>query len=1332
MTSKRIFSWSKRQSASEPYYRTGGLLPIETNDIGSSNDFEAETSPNSGRRRPSNLTIATPENKQYVSSPTSAQYNAVLVSAANSLQAVFNDMLRSPVPSAAACSRSTSVQKPLPSRPRSASVPSTPELPVELPGSLLLENQGFPSCTTPVSSRPVTQIFRRETHPFDKHAEVEIDPLDPPNFTPAPLTHARSVPDLSVRHSTMRSVRSGNALNTSTTPKPSPLKVQHKKSLSDTSSRRRSKPNLVSSPLSFDSRSAKCSRTVSTTKDSRSDPVGAQVDGGRPLQPAPLLTEERSRNPNWGGRRNYREEVGSSSTPTPTTTRSKHVEELKATIATQDQTISVLQTQFSSLRASHEAHIASLRDSHSAEVASLKNYIQVLEEQSSKRGLHHASSNNFLFLLDTTEPPQTPTQESSQNPSGPESASSITSFQSALEKQQRSPQRLRSSPDMENLKRKLSTTRRPETTTRNLLPELNQYKQNNVALQKQIESLMAKLNDSKRNERELRSTLGMTEQRCAELEDKAGHTDQLAKTTQALQNTIDHLESRLEIANIERLDAEEQLFNLRDAKSPFDAALSKVQVPSLVDHGERQAARNAHMSMSTVFSDASPMSPEVDSQENSTLAVFVAHIERLQDQVREKDGYIAELEEAQEHLREQLDQLEHEHNKLGLQSDIQTELLRKTRRTDTQIERLRTAIIEREAIIGEKDKAIRAVQRQLEYHKLLLQAEIRRHAAMKLHAAAEDEPLPELTSLAKREDIDRWISKLNERLKKENSTSEADTSADGPEAQMENLRQEVSFYVREIILFKLDIKGYKSDIRKLKRITAQLSSYGRASDMDSEASSLRPLATPVRSGVASATPELGPSTTTSPLLGGPAIMSTSVERPVTPSPSVPVQRSNITPSRRTKSSGDRGVPQRLGLDIPTTPQTPTYKDFRGMLNEADRIDSGISPRSVAPLSSERRRPTPSSPNHDGLMKSSPLRNPTDPQRCLVRKRSMSESALDLFRAPRTPEWSIAVQRDGTASNRKAVMIRGRSASASDAGTQRDTPERPARPRYGLFDTSAASISAIAHSANTQQLSTLVEETGCFPDARTPPDVSIQQRSNSNSSTVRGAPPSLMLDIRERAGSAASHTSNNRTQSAHVPERKLSAASNSSTPFVIAMGSPHNPALIAPSAAVLPTICSITRNAPLKITPPTSRTGVGGTMASSTPVTSPVSRTDAVALEPVSRPTSTRPSHTARTTTVRKTSLRSKSRDDQVTSPPRTPSHLRTASESSIRTAIRIPRCRDKEKEQELHRMRKDSISMPKPLGSPFGIERSTSVGRNQDHEKHNMVVGYAYDVGEAI
>jgi predicted nucleic acid-binding Zn-ribbon protein len=178
-----------------------------------------------------------------------------------------------------------------------------------------------------------------------------------------------------------------------------------------------------------------------------------------------------------------------------------------------------------------------------------------------------------LFLLDTTEP-QTPNRELTQ-----QQVEDSSSSKSALDKQDSSPQRARDSPDMENLKRKLSSTRRPETASRNLLPELNQYKQNNVALQKQIESLMAKLNESKQSERALRTSLDDMTEKCNEWQMKAEEAGKAVKSAQALQNTIDHLESRLEIANIERLDAEEQLFNVQSQKSPFDTD-SKVQALS--------------------------------------------------------------------------------------------------------------------------------------------------------------------------------------------------------------------------------------------------------------------------------------------------------------------------------------------------------------------------------------------------------------------------------------------------------------------------------------------------------------------------------------------------------------------------------------------------------------------------------------------------------------------------------------------------------------------------------------------------------------------------------
>lgn len=46
-------------------------------------------------------------------------------------------------------------------------------------------------------------------------------------------------------------------------------------------------------------------------------------------------------------------------------------------------------------------------------------------------------------------------------------------------------------------------------------------------------------------------------------------------------------------------------------------------------------------------------------------------------------------------------------------------------------------------------------------------------------------------------------------------------------------------------------------------------------------------------------------------------------------------------------------------------------------------------------------------------------------------------------------------------------------------------------------------------------------------------------------------------------------------------------------------------------------------------------------------------------------------------------------------------------------------------------MRKDSISMPRPLGSPFSIVRSGSVDRRGEEEKRGGGE-YVYGIGEAI
>jgi chromosome segregation ATPase len=95
---------------------------------------------------------------------------------------------------------------------------------------------------------------------------------------------------------------------------------------------------------------------------------------------------------------------------------------------------------------------------------------------------------------------------------------------------------------------------------------------------------MAKLNESKKSERFLKTSLEELGQKCDTWQEKAEEADKVVKGSQALQNTIDHLENRLEIANIERLDAEEQLFNLQTQKSPFDFKLQDLRVPSPLNH----------------------------------------------------------------------------------------------------------------------------------------------------------------------------------------------------------------------------------------------------------------------------------------------------------------------------------------------------------------------------------------------------------------------------------------------------------------------------------------------------------------------------------------------------------------------------------------------------------------------------------------------------------------------------------------------------------------------------------------------------------------------------
>ncbi|KAL5113496.1 hypothetical protein ACEQ8H_008632 [Pleosporales sp. CAS-2024a] len=1168
MSSRSIFSWSKRQSASE-YYRTGGIVPIDSPHL-AYHGVDAKMRPTAGRKLPLELNMTTTENKPYLPSP----------------------------PCAATYPRPLSIHKPLPGRPRSLSLPSTTDLPVELPGSILQENQGF----------PIDLVPDQPPSPMEIQDQEDLSTLL--HLFPAPLLHAKSVPEFAAPSTDMRSVGSGNALNSSLAPTPGPLTV-------------------------------------------------------RTLQPSPFILQEPARNNAYQDGRQV--DLGRASTPTHSVSRSKRIEQLHSVIQTQKLTISTLQAQLVQLSASHDTYLERLADVDAADVASLDHEARALE---AGRPTNHSSDASLLFLIDSTGA-QTPI------------CTSAECTTNAAEKQQHSPRRARDSPDMETLKRKLSSTRRPENASRNLLPELNQCKQNNVALQKQIESLMAKLNDAKQRERALKLSLEEMTQSRDECAARADAASDASSKTQALQNTIDHLESRLEIANVEKLDAEEQLFNFQAHKSPFDLSLPSLQIPPQVHYDQAKAshsppAQSAHMSTSTVFSSCSPISPDKDSQERSTLAAFVAHIERLQDQVRQKDAEAAELIRAREDMQQKHNHMIQEHRALTLHMDIQNDLLQKTQRTDAHIEQMRTAILEREAVISEKDKTIRALGRQLEHHKLLLEAQIRRHATMTLFAATSEDPLPELSTLTAQYDIDRWIEKLQERLAKERPLVMQHQPEDPIEARLAGLRREIDFYIREIIYYKLDIRGYKSDIKKLKKVTAQLRSHAsRASDLESDTSSLRPAATPIT------TPDLDSSR--SPATSRPTCKPHPLHRPLTPPPSASIfgfQKSNSSTSQALDSEK---ASFRIESRDPMTPQTP-LGDAR--LPRTDHVDQPCSSASVGPeksRSSVRNRI-----KFGELLTHMSTSAPSTPQK---HKRSMSESIVPTYTTAGPPTQSLG----------SPFQSLPRSASVFGTSRGRATPDRPPRPLHSLFDAPASRFENTISTSAAQQASPEAHNTASTPAVEAAEQISLS-RDNSTRSTLDVDGPfhahtvqedtrqSLSLALqngRPRTASASTEQEDASNQMEATQERNLSAASSFSIPFVIGIGSPHNSALVGPNFTMHPTPCSITRNAPLKIDPKATRTGVGGIMASSARVASAVSPTETSV-----------PGFPARQASQTRRLGFSRKRD-MVS--PKTPSHSRNASGGSIRTAIRLPKT--SERERETDKVRKCSIGVPQMMGDGFGHVR---------------------------
>jgi len=308
-----------------------------------------------------------------------------------------------------------------------------------------------------------------------------------------------------------------------------------------------------------------------------------------------------------------------------------------------------------------------------------------------------------------------------------------------------------------------------------------------------------------------------------------------------------------------------------------------------------------------------------------------------------------------------------------------------------------------------------------------------------------------------------------------------------------------------------------------------------------------------------------------------------------------------------------------------------------------------------------------------------------PPKPLIHKRSFSESSLGLHPVPSLADSPVALRTDNILANDRTHY---RSRSTSETIKQTTTHER--YPQYGVLG----------------PLNSFKPSDMRNTSARALPDVP--------ESEVASPVPVTTAALRLRVDSAASGANNLPSQASHYPEGRPNTASVLKAPTVIAQGTPFS--------TVLPKSCSITRKAPLKIAPPTSRIGLGGTMASSTPVTSPISQTDALRQETPYTPISMKSPQGIFAPHHRKNSLRSDTQEGAVSTPPQTPAHLRNVSGTSTRMANRLPNIRDIETEEGVEMLRKNSITIPRPLFSPFDFGQSMTVSLEERFgDGHSMM-----------
>ncbi|KAF2459515.1 hypothetical protein BDY21DRAFT_370238 [Lineolata rhizophorae] len=836
MASKLWKTWTQGDKRNaEPAYRTGGLTPIESGGHSLPESRKPDKSSNPAgivrRQKPPNLEVPNSRRDPFGNVVTPA--SIVLHDAVLSICAVVNDQLRSP--SRTNLSR-PSVDKPLPGRPRSLTAPSSPAQGqpaiAELPGSLLLENQGFPKGVVVVE---------------DVDADSGVGSSGP--FPSITVERPRTA-HLADRKQTF---------------------IQHRKSMSVNDLSCKSKPARSSTPSAEpwhpEALESPSSNQMVGRKTSLKGIAPDMEQLERPLEDSPTIGSSKSPRSDRKGKTPalVTLDVNNSKSPSQPT----EADELRARIAAQQQSIAALTTQCNVLREqrdSHDSHISALKDLHGKEVASLKTYITVIEQQ------NRSLNENLQAMQEKSsfEREQTPQSRTAGNSAG----SSAKSYQGFFDKQAAkasnndvaASQAQPNNDDVQKLHRQLEET---ETAIRT-------QQRHDVVLDEKIQKLLADKQTMELQEDELKK-----------------ENQGLQKIIWTLQSYLTNVSaSRLESMERTR-DLEVKLKQSRESneaataadttamRKAYDELSRKYEKLEGQSNKAQQKLREGRCRIEHLETQVTQA--EATQKKDSNLQIIFSlnqQLKAVQRTAREREQQAQDMQQQNEGLRADMEQvrsrseeLRRQNEKLEHTRETQARALTAQKVNSAQIQVYQAQIATLEARLNEAqvraEHAFRTLAAEREQIASLLPGSsgdqlrgsilassslsdmlkscpaLSRLSVATSHSAPSSSRTSAFGSDSQPEAKSRKIARIRAKAHQALAGEGVYQAEMDPLRRIEQLELEIAYHLEDILLYRVDVAGYRKDLKQLRKEYEELQERTKRMDRENSVDSAQQSESPM-------------------------------------------------------------------------------------------------------------------------------------------------------------------------------------------------------------------------------------------------------------------------------------------------------------------------------------------------------------------------------------------------------------------------------------------------------------------------------------------------------